>query len=172
MATAALIPLSQYLKTSYHPDREYLDGEVRERNMGKWEHARVQAALAAWFWTHESTWGVMVATEWRTQVSATRVRIPDVVVLAANSRQTDVLSQPPLLVIEILSPEDTFAETQRRAEDYQRMGADTLWIIDPQTRTAKVCTRLTWTAATRLTVAGSEVYVEIEHLFRAIDHPA
>jgi Uma2 family endonuclease len=172
MATAALTPLSEYLKTSYRPDREYLDGEVLERNMGKWEHARVQAALAAWFWAHESTWGVMVATEWRTQVSATRVRIPDVVVLAANSRQPDILTQPPLLIVEILSPEDTFAETQRRAEDYQRMGADTLWIIDPQTRTAKVCTRLTWTAATRLTVGGSDIYVEIADLFRAIDHPA
>jgi Uma2 family endonuclease len=172
MATATLTPLSEYLKTSYHPDREYLDGEVLERNMGKWEHARVQAALAAWFWAHESTWGVMVATEWRTQVSATRVRIPDVVVLAANSRQPDVLTQPPLLIIEILSPEDTFAETQRRAEDYQRMGADTLWIIDPQTRTAKVCTCLAWTAATRLTVEGSDIYVEIADLFRAIDHPA
>jgi Uma2 family endonuclease len=172
MATATLTPLSEYLKTSYHPDREYLDGEVRERNMGKWEHARVQAALAAWFWAHESTWGVMVATEWRTQVSATRVRIPDVVVLSANSRQPDVLVQPPLRIIEILSPEDTFAETQRRAEDCQCMGADTLWIIDPQTRTPKVCTRLAWTAATRLTVDGSDIYVEIADLFRAIDHPA
>jgi Uma2 family endonuclease len=97
---------------------------------------------------------------------------PDVVVLAANSRQPDVLTQPPLLIVEILSSEDTFAETQRRAEDYQRMGADTLWIIDPQTRTAKVCTRLTWTAATRLTVDGSDIYVEIADIFRATDHPA
>jgi Uma2 family endonuclease len=172
MATAPLTPLSEYLKTSYRPDREYLDGAVVERNMGKWEHARVQAAVAAWFFEHETQSGVMVATEWRTQVSDTRVRIPDVVVLAANCRQPDVLTAAPLLVIEILSPEDTFAETQRRAEDYQRMGADTLWIIDPQTRTAKVCTGLTWTVATRLTVDGSEIYVEIADLFRAIDHPA
>jgi Uma2 family endonuclease len=172
MATAAVTPLSEYLKTSYHPDREYLDGEVVERNMGKWDHARVQAALAAWFWAHESVWGIMVATEWRTQVSATRVRIPDVVVLKADGRQPDVLTQPPLLIVEILSPEDSYAETQRRAEDYQRMGAGTLWIVDPQTRTAKVCTHSTWTAATRLTVAGSDIYVEIEEVFRAIDHPA
>ncbi len=49
MATPTQISITEYLNTSYRPDREYVDGEVRERNVGKWEHARVQALLAAWF---------------------------------------------------------------------------------------------------------------------------
>jgi hypothetical protein len=32
MATIAHISLSEYLDTSYRPDREYVDGEIRERN--------------------------------------------------------------------------------------------------------------------------------------------
>jgi Uma2 family endonuclease len=36
MATTMRIPLSEYLETSYRPDREYVDGEIRERNVGKW----------------------------------------------------------------------------------------------------------------------------------------
>jgi hypothetical protein len=46
MASVTQIPAAEYLKTSYRPDREYIDGEVRERNVGKWEHARVQLLLA------------------------------------------------------------------------------------------------------------------------------
>ena len=33
MATAIIISLTEYLNTSYRPDREYLDGEIVERNM-------------------------------------------------------------------------------------------------------------------------------------------
>jgi hypothetical protein len=53
MATILHIPLQEYLETDYRPDREYVDGEIRERNVGKTEHARVQALLAAWFANHE-----------------------------------------------------------------------------------------------------------------------
>ena len=47
MASAIQIPVSEYLDTTYRPDREYVDGELRERNVGKWEHARMQWLLAA-----------------------------------------------------------------------------------------------------------------------------
>ena len=54
MATAVVVSLAECLETSYRPDCEYVDGELRERNVGKWEHARVQWLLAAWFGRHES----------------------------------------------------------------------------------------------------------------------
>jgi hypothetical protein len=53
MATTTHIPLSEYLETSYRPDREYVNGELRERNVGKFEHARIMAPLAGWFGRHE-----------------------------------------------------------------------------------------------------------------------
>ena len=85
MATTTHIPLSEYLETSYRPDREYVDGEVRERNVGKWEHARVQWLLAAWFNNHEKFWGIIGSVEQRIQISPARVRVPDLVVLAAGA---------------------------------------------------------------------------------------
>jgi len=42
-STVALVTLEDYLATGYRPDREWIDGELKERNVGKWEHARVQA---------------------------------------------------------------------------------------------------------------------------------
>ena len=47
MATQVRISLQEYLDTPYRPDREYIDGEVRERNVGKWEHARLQLLLGS-----------------------------------------------------------------------------------------------------------------------------
>ena len=58
MATSTRLSLLQYLKTSYRPDREYVDGELLERNVGKWEHARLQALLASWFQSQEKSWSV------------------------------------------------------------------------------------------------------------------
>jgi hypothetical protein len=62
MGTIVHIPLREYLGTSYRPDREYVDGEIRERKVGKWEHARVQWLLAAWLGAHEKEWGIIGST--------------------------------------------------------------------------------------------------------------
>lgn len=164
MATSVLIPIAEYLETGYRPDREYIDGEVRERHMGKWEHSRIQFLLGLWFGRNESAWGVQGATEWRTQVAPSRVRIPDLV-LVRQGPQAEVLATPPVLVVEILSPEDTYTETERRATDYQQMGVETIWIIDPETRTGRVCKGRSWTQASRLEVPGTPIYVELDALF-------
>jgi Uma2 family endonuclease len=164
MATALQIPLDQYLGSSYRPDREYVDGEIRERNVGKWEHARVQWLLAAWFFAHEKQWGITGSTEQRVRVSQNRVRVPDLVVLTAGA-QPDVLTDPPLLVIEILSPEDSYSDTQDRAQDYREMGVETVWIIDPKTRSGRMCSGKEWIEAERLEVKGTPLYVNLSEIF-------
>lgn len=167
MAATTHISLEEYLNSSWRPDREYVDGEVRERNVGKWEHARVQALLAAWFVNHESEWGISCSTEQRIRITSDRVRIPDLVVLTAGP-QPDVLIEPPLLVIEILSPEDTYSDTQERAQDYRNMGVQTVWIIDPKTRTGRVCLESAWIEADSLRVEGSPIFVSLQELFSRI----
>jgi Uma2 family endonuclease len=164
MATATHISLREYLDVTYRPDREYVDGEVRERNVGKWEHARVQWLLAHWFGAHEKEWGIIGSTEQRVQVSESRVRVPDLVVLAA-APQPDVLTEPPLLVIEILSPDDSYSDTQERAQDYRLMGVETVWIVDPKTRTGRMCSGAEWVEALRLAVKGTPLYVDLPEIF-------
>lgn len=164
MATTLHVSLKDYLETGYRPDREYVDGEVRERNVGKWEHARVQALLAAWFVNHEKSWGILCSTEQRIQVSPSSVRIPDLVVLAAG-QQPEVLTEPPLLIIEILSPDDTYSDTEERVRDYRKMGVETVWIIDPRTRTGRMCSGADWVEASRLEVKGTPLFVELPQIF-------
>jgi Uma2 family endonuclease len=164
MATVTHIPIQEYLGSTYRPDCEYVDGEVRERNVGKWEHARVQWLLAAWFFQHEKQWGITGSTEQRVRVSENRIRVPDLVVLTAGP-QPDVLTNPPLLVIEILSPDDTYSDTQERAQDYRAMGVGTVWIVDPKTRSGRMCSGAEWVEAGRLEVKGTALFVELGEIF-------
>ena len=164
MATAAQIPLSVYLETSYRPDREYVNGELRERNVDKYEHARIQALLASWFHQHEGQWMAQVVTEQRVQVSTVSVRIPDVAVLSVGP-QPEVVTEPPLLVIEILSPDDSYSDTQQRARDYSQMGVEMIWIIEPKTRTGRMCSGSNWVEAERLEVPGTPMYVNLNDIF-------
>ena len=46
MATSAQVAIETYLKTSYHPDRDYVDGEIEERNSDEFDHAELQTAIA------------------------------------------------------------------------------------------------------------------------------
>jgi len=168
MATAFQISIGEYLQTSYRPDCEYIDGEVRVRNVGKWEHSRLQYLLSAWFASKESEWRVLGATEQRTRVTPTRVRIPDLIVVR-DEEQPDVTIEPPLLVVEILLPDDTYSDTEERAEDYFRMGVSTVWIIDPKTRTGRMSDRTAWTSSPRLEVSNSPIYVELPEIFANLD---
>lgn len=70
MATAATVPLSEYLETSYRPDCDYLEGELLERNVGEWDHSRLQALLTGFLLSREKQWGIQVVTEQRIQVKA------------------------------------------------------------------------------------------------------
>jgi Uma2 family endonuclease len=168
MATALQLLIGEYLRTSYRPDCEYIDGEVRERHVGKWEHSRLQVLLSVWFSSRESEWGVSTATQQRVRVSATRIRIPDLIVVR-DERQPDVTTEPPLLVVEILSPDDSYSDTEERAEDYFRMGVSTVWIIDPKTQTGRMCDSRAWVSSLRLEVADSPIYVDLGEIFASLD---
>jgi Uma2 family endonuclease len=41
---------------------------------------------------------------------------------------------PPYIVIEILSLDDTMGKLQARLDDYLGMGIENVWVIDPETK--------------------------------------
>ena len=49
MAATTLVTLEEYLRTSYEPDQEYIDGELKEKPVVRWTHSRLQASLCMWF---------------------------------------------------------------------------------------------------------------------------
>ena len=103
MATTAQVPVEIYLHSSYEPDAEYVDGEIEERPVGEYDHASWQRAIVKWFLWHEDDWNVRVLPELRVQVSRTRYRVPDVVVVDHARPIEQILTYPPVAVFEILS---------------------------------------------------------------------
>jgi hypothetical protein len=45
MATLVSVPVEEYLRTTYHPDREYVDGQLVERNVGGYFHSMLQGLI-------------------------------------------------------------------------------------------------------------------------------
>ena len=129
---ATLVSVEDYLRTSYEgPDREYLDGVVVERNLGEKKHSRTQRKLIGFFIGLEKTLKTFAFPEQRVQVKATRFRVPDVCVYLNREPDEEIFTQPPFLVVEILSRDDRHAETMERISDYLSFGVPYVWVIDP-----------------------------------------
>ena len=126
-----LVPLREYLHTSYRPDCDYIDGTIVDRNVGQYEHARLQGLIVTALMNREREWRIHVVPEQRVRIRETRYRVPDVVVLAEGAPHPRVIEQAPLLCIEVLSPEDRLSEIAERAYDYQTLGVEQTWIFDP-----------------------------------------
>jgi Uma2 family endonuclease len=133
---AALVALQDYLTTSYRPDCEYLEGELLERNVGEWDHSKLQARLIVYFSQLSSTEQIHVVPEQRVQVSRSRFRVPDICVVIGREPQEQILTSPPFLCIEILSRDDRMTEMQERIEDYLRFGVSYVWVLDPRVKRA------------------------------------
>jgi len=139
MATRALIPVEVYLTSVYRPDCDYVDGEALERTLGGRKHSKIQMALSAYLFARSGALGIEVYPEQRIQVKSARYRVPDIcVVLGATNEE--ILTRPPFLCVEILSPEDRIARVWERLHDYFEMGVPNVWVIDPETRAAHIAT--------------------------------
>src|ERR1700722_4468398 len=124
MATATQISVTEYLNTTYRPDRDYVNGEVLERNLGEYEHSRPQMRIGAYFYNREKEWRIRVVPEQRVQVKLNRFRIPDVCVVLEDSPVESIFRHPPFICIEILSKDDSFKSVIDRLEDYVAMGVE------------------------------------------------
>ena len=140
MATATAVSVSEYLNTSYRPDCEYLDGELLERNVGEWDHSRLQMLLSRYLSNREKQFGIIVVPEQRVQIRATRFRVPDITVIEGSSPDGQIIRKPPFLCVEILSPRDRLVEMQERVDDYLGFGVKYVWVINPKTRQTYIYT--------------------------------
>jgi Uma2 family endonuclease len=125
------VPVDVYLRSSFDPDAEYVDGEIQERPAAQYDHANWQSALLFYFHQHVGDWDIRVKPELRIQVAETRFRVPDVTVLDRSLPIEQIITHPPIAVFEILSPEDIMSRMLVKLADYERMGVRGIFVIDP-----------------------------------------
>jgi Uma2 family endonuclease len=136
MAVATLVPIEEYLSSSWDPDREYVDGRLIERNVGELDHSYLQGFL----YSALQRRNLFAFVELRVQVRAGKFRIPDV--LAVRSRPAGrFLRQPPYIVVEILSREDRASDLDDKIEDYLDFGVENIWVVDPRRLRVTIRTR-------------------------------
>jgi Uma2 family endonuclease len=161
----------EYLRTSWSPDREFVDGRIEERNLGEKEHSILQRFLTVLFAMNRAAWGVEVFPELRTQTRATRFRVPDVLVVRSGDKFERYVTEPPLIAIEILSPEDTLRAMQEKAAEYRQFGIEHIWIIDPEPRIAYRYADggLEEVRPGELAVPGTPIRVVLSEMFAELD---
>jgi Uma2 family endonuclease len=165
MATANLVSVREYLSTAYRPDCDYVDGVVEERNLGEYDHSRLQTAVTMYFYSRRKQWGIHVVVEQRVQVSPTRFRIPDVCVVLGDEPKDQIFRTPPFICIEILSKDDRLPAMQERVGDYLRFGVPYAWILDPRARKAWRCTLEAMVEVSELRTENPEIVAPLAALF-------
>jgi Uma2 family endonuclease len=169
MATSVLVPLSEYLDTTYHPDCEWVRGELRERSVPQLSHSSVQRFFTAYFTFHRKKLGVRVYPELRLQVDAEHVRVPDVMVIRESDPADEIVTVAPLLCIEVLSPDDRMSDTQEKVDEYLDMGVDSVWVIDPRRRKAFQTDVRSLQPVEILTVPDTRIAIPLSDVFEELN---
>ena len=167
----ATVSMEEYLRTSYRPDVEYIDGVLEEKPLVSSVHGRVQLLLGIWFFQHQAEWALIASAEARTQVAVSRVRLPDVVVGQAGFLRQSALLEPPVIAIEVLSPSDSLLDLKRRAADLDGMGVKNVWLIDPESRDASVWRDGYWqkVAGGRVEAVPPPVFLDLPWLWEQLE---
>ena len=130
MGIGTLLSVEEYLNTSYDPDVEYLDGVLVERIVGDEDHSNVQSNII--FWLRSKYKNIKVYPEFRSRLTPTRFRLPDVCVSLTKPSSKRALLEPAFLAIEILSEDDRMTRVIEQLEEFEANGTPHIWVFDPR----------------------------------------
>lgn len=133
MPTKAVLSEAEYLRTSFPGvDQEFRDGEFVERGVPDLFHSDAQGALSSWFGVRRSQYQLFGFPELRLRVRPGRFLIPDICVFWPEKPVLAVPEEPPLIAIEILSPDDRMSEVLDKLQEYKEWGVVHVWMVDPR----------------------------------------
>jgi Uma2 family endonuclease len=173
MATFTAVPVEEYLRTTYHPDMEYVDGQLLERHVGEYFHSRLQSLIIITLGLRERERRFRVFSEQRVRINdEPRYRIPDVCVKSVPHQITPILERPDL-VIEVLSPDDHTSEMLSKIGDYFAAGVPYIWVVDPYKRTlSEVIEGRIHRPSAHVLATPLVGEIDFASLFQQLDEPA
>jgi Uma2 family endonuclease len=129
-----LVPVEEYLNTSYEHDVEYVDGVLVERSMPAYRHGLLQGLVFNRLFARSKEYRYGVSVETRVElVERSRYRIPDVLICPLPINLSDkALKSVPLAVIEIWSPDDRLSHQMLRFRDYWNRGVRHIIVLEPE----------------------------------------
>jgi Uma2 family endonuclease len=150
------VPVEEYLSTAYHPDVDYIGGHLEECNVGeRTRHIAVPNYIPA-----------ETAAQGR---ALHRNPIAIVCRSVAYEKEPDesIFTKPPVLCIEILSPEDRMSRVMNVVQDYLSMGVPTVWVLDPLEKKAYVADAAVGfrEVTGEIATTGQQVALTLEEIF-------
>ena len=169
-AATTFVTVEEYLRSSFEPDAEYVDGEIEERPAGENDHSAWQAAICAWFQQQAQAGQIRVRPELRVQVAPDCFLVPDVTLLDRNQPIEQIVTHPPVAVFEILSPSDAIRRVMTKCGKYERMGIRTILLIDPDgPKYRYVDGRLEPLEARAFDLPGSQSRFDLDEIEKLLD---
>jgi Uma2 family endonuclease len=124
-----------------------IDGTLVEKDMSTRE-GFLAGVLLHLFWNYleQNNLGFAFPGDSQLRLREGLIRIPDVFFVSWEQLPSREVPEDPIaslfpdLAVEIITPNNTKREIERKLDDYFTAGCKLAWIIDPKTRTAKIYT--------------------------------
>jgi len=140
MGATTAISVEEYLHTSFPGlDCEYRDGELEEKTLPDYLHSRSQLRLGLFFEALRDRLSVYTCPELRMKLREGRYLVPDVAVFWPSPPSASPPDEPPLIAIEILSPDDRLTAVREKLQEYRAWGVGHVWLVDPHSRRMYTC---------------------------------
>jgi len=123
--------------------------------------------LATYFVNRRRGWDIAVGTEIRVKLRDGQYLIPDIVIAQGQARLRGVITTPPLIWIEILSPEDRPLRVNAKVRAVLEFGVPYVWVIDPETLESELHTRASSISLTdrTLRIPGAPIEVPLAKVY-------
>lgn len=160
MATTSLLTADQYLKQHFEAlEPEFVHGELIERSMPTSIHAWLTHLLSMRL--HGAGFCLVGV---RCRLSDDVIRIPDLAIFSSFPSER-VPSSPPLVAIEIVSPDDRHEELLRKLDQYRDWGVQHIWIVQPELKKLHVYDARGLTEVRQFELADRGIQIAADQLF-------
>jgi len=162
-----VISESEYLRTCNDPEWEFEDGRRIRRHVGTHAHSALQGALAGYLHERRKDWGLEVLMSLTFRLRPRRYVIADVCAFRHPAPEEQIPTSPPVLWIEIVSPQDRRSAVDRRLKEILAFGAPYVWLIDPVSLESELHTPHSRKALTDgiLRIPGTPIEVPLLQVF-------
>jgi len=166
MATVAgLVSVEEYLRTTYKPACDYIDGALRQKPMATCDHGSLQIQFGRLIPASQ----YLTSGELTVGIREGKYLVPDLGVQLRSAIQKPYPTKPSFLCIEILSPEDRFSELLAKCDDYLAWGVPMTWIVDPDRRRAWQYAGIPEEIPSAGALTAGDVSVSLPELFSVLD---
>lgn len=128
------VPMSfeEYLELPEEIRAEWVEGVAIVSPMASFPHQRIAADLMVVLRT--ALPDLIVVVEAGVRTAGRKYRIPDLVAVVRPPEDPNWVEEPPVLVVEVLSPSTRREDQLRKSGEYLAAGIGQYWVVDPELR--------------------------------------